>query len=195
MRNLIDFAKTCFRDKVRASIVLPTILLAGCSSMLPGSGTKQLTSDPSQGGLLATMQALQTGAYEQHLQSKRTELQHWQGEQTKQQTALAGLKDQQARLQQKKIALTKASSSHTLRTQTQTKQQRISALQQKRTELRAETQSLQAASQRLDQAVQNQAQQQGEEQQTISALLAERERLRQALKLLISGDRSLTEDL
>lgn len=192
MRNLIDFAKTCFRDKVWASIVLPAILLAGCSFM---SGSKDQPSavDPSEGGLLATIQALQTGAYEQHLQSKRTELQYWQGEQTKQQTAIAGLKDQQAHLQQKKIALTKASSSHTLRNQT--KQQRINALRQQRTELRAETQSLQAAIQRLDQAVQNQAQQQGEEQQTISALLAERERLRQALKLMISSDNSSTADL
>lgn len=165
----------------------------GCSSM-SGSGTHQKHAiDPSQGGLLATIQALQTGAYEQYLQSKRTELQYWQGEQTKQQTTIAGLKDQQAHLQQKKIALTKASSSHTLRNQT--KQQRINALRQQRTELRAETQSLQAAIQRLDQAVQNQAQQQGEEQQTISALLAERGRLRQALKLMINNDSSLTEDL
>ncbi|MFZ1386078.1 MAG: hypothetical protein WBP46_01860 [Thiolinea sp.] len=160
---------------------------------MPASGTKQLASDPSQGGLLATIQALQTGSYEQHLQSKRTELQHWRGEQAKQQTAIARLSEQQARLQQKKIALTKASSSHTLRTQT--KQQRIIALQQQHTELRAETQSLQAAIQRLDQSVQNQAQQQGEEQRRVSALLAERERLRQALKLLISSDNSLTKDL
>ena len=202
MPNLFSFVRTYLKAKPQATAsvilvariagLLPFIFLLGCSSAPTSIADQQTATDPSTGGLLQTAQALKTGAYEQYLQAKRTELRHWQSAQIKQHSAIIGLKEHRTRLEREKASLAKTANSHAHHTQTS--QERIQALNQQRTELVNETQNLQAAAQQLDQTLKTQTQQRVEKQQRISALLAERERLRQALKLMINSDGSLTEE-
>lgn len=158
--------------------------LASCA--LSGAGAQPAATAPSSGDLFKTLQDLETGRYEHYLQAQRSQLRHWQGEKTKQQRAIAELEEQKTRLQQEANSLTQASLSHTQRTQNS--QQTIRALNQQRAALARETQTLQAATRQLEQAKQQQAQQDLERQQRLNALLAERERLRKALKLMINSD-------
>ena len=203
MPNLLSFVRTCLKVKpqaiapvilmARIAGFLPFIFLMGCSSVPQSIADQQTATDPSTGGLLQTTRALKIGAYEQFLQAKRAELRDWQAEQTKQRSAIMGLKEQQNRLEQEKVSLAKTTNSYAH--QAQTSRERIKALNQQRTELVTETQHLKSATQQLDQTIKAQAQQGGEKQQRISALLTERERLRQALKLMINSDGSLAGDL
>lgn len=171
---------------LRVGSFMPILFLAGCSSSLGANPTQPIATDPASGDLLKTLDALETGKYEQYLQARRAELRNWQSQQTKQQMAIKQLQAQQARLQQEASTLAQTSSTHTQRTQQS--QHKIKILNQQRTKLATEIQALQAATRQLEQARQQQAQQEAEQQQRINTLLAERERLRKALKLMINSD-------
>ena len=171
---------------LQAGGFVPILFLVGCSSSLGANPTQPAATHPSSGGLLNTLHALKTGEYEQYLQAQRAELRNWQSQQTKQQMAIKQLQAQQARFQQEASSLTQTSISYTQRTQQS--QHKIKTLSQQRTKLATETQALQTASQQLEQTKQRQAQQASAQQQRINALLAERERLRKALKLMINSD-------
>jgi len=194
MPNLIDFAKTYLTVRLLTSYPANlafkivggwlVICLCGCSSLAESDQSAAL--NPASGGLFDTLQALQSGAYERHLQLRGAELKSLQLEQTKQHIALADLKEQQVQLQQEKNSLTQASVKHAK--QAQAKQFRIQSLKQQHTELLTQTQNVQSVSQQMTQTIQQQAQQRATDQQRLANLLAERERLRQALKALINSD-------
>lgn len=182
----INAPKLALASLLRAGGVLPTIFLVGCSSISAVNTRPPTDKHPAGGDLFTTLQALETGQYEKYLQSQRSELRYWQQEQTKQKTALTQLQAQQARLRQEARSLTQASIADTQRKQDS--QHKIQTLSQQRQALSTETQNLQAATRQLEQAKQQQTEQASEQQQRIKALLAERERLRKALKLMINSD-------
>lgn len=178
--------KLALASLLRAGGVLSTIFLVGCSSISVVNTPRLTDKHPASGDLFTTLHALETGQYEKYLQAQRSELRYWQREQTKQKTAITQLQAQQARLQQEADSLTQISIADTQRIHNS--QHRIYALHQQRKELVAETQTLKTATQQLEQTKQRQVQQASEQQQRINTLLAERERLRKALKLIINSD-------
>lgn len=187
MLNLINSAWRWLSLKLKPPKLYQSALLCLCLSvtaLMLSACAASSAIHPAEGGLVATVTALQTGAYTNYLQAQRTELRQLQAEQAKQQVALAKLQARSTHLSQRTDHLKQATVEQ--RSQAQQSQQRLKDLKQQEIAIVAHTHRTQQASKQLQAQAHVQAQQQLEQEQRIASLLTERERLRQQLKSLIS---------
>lgn len=188
MLNLINSAWRWLSLRLKPPKLYQSALLCLCISvtalMLSACAANSSATHPAEGGLVATVTALQTGAYANYLQAQRAELRQLQAEQAKQQVALAKLQARSTHLSQQTDHLKQAALEQ--RSQAQQSQQRLKGLKQQEITVVAHTHRTQQASKQLQAQARVQAQQQLEQEQRIASLLTERERLRQQLKSLIS---------
>lgn len=165
--------------------------LLGCTTLAKNVHQPLARADPSSGGLLQTLKALETGLYEQHLQWQRVELGQWQNQSHKQQQTAKQLHAEKMRASHELAALTQAASNKNK--QIENKKKSIQVLNQEHIKLIADIKALELANQQLGQQIQTQLTKRPTEQQRFVALVTERDRLRQAFKTMLKGDSSPDE--
>lgn len=163
--------------------------LVGCAAIPKDIDKHPASSDPSLGGLLQTLHALETGLYDQHLQLQTAQLRYWHSEATKKQVAADKLNVAKTKLSHELTALTQATNSEGKRVENSKKS--IQALNQQHIKLQADIKTLVLANDQLGQKTQKHLAQRQTEQQRLAALVTERHRLRQALTSMITSDNSL----
>lgn len=165
--------------------------LVGCMALAKNVHQPVARTDPSSGGLLQTLNALETGLYERHLQWQRAELGQWQNESHKQQQTAKQLHAEKTRASDELAALTQATNNKNK--QIENKKQSIRVLNQEHIKLMADIKALEFANQQLGQKIQTQLRKRPTEQQRFIALVTERDHLRQAFKAMLKDNSSPDE--
>lgn len=173
------------------SLTFIILQLIGCTTLANNVHKPLASADPSSGGLLQTLSALETGLYDQHLQRQRAELDQWQTENFKQQQAVKQLYAEQTRANSELTTLTQVTSNTNKKIEN--KKKSIQVLNQEYIKLRADIKALELANQQLEQKIQTQHIKRSTEQQRFVALVTERDRLRQVLQAMLKDDSSPNE--